>query len=333
MGLKHYSLLKGTLIDYQEERDNDTPHFQVKVDENGNLYRIAVNVLSAAQPSELKYIVISDFSHTMTDELSKLEHGLHSVKSEKNGIALDYIRGNLFDINSMKLIPHTQTGPDNDLNDLLKMYSDRAKKQNGPIIYAFGEKWPTSNRPDRYFGFSPGQGIHDIHMNQGNSGRWKNDNGVYQDGGLLFYFPENKQWIGIFLAFQSQAIHTDDKTGHPLDTQPDDIHTTGKIRIVAALVNPKGDDYGKETVTLLNVSNDDIDLKDWKLLNHRKDSKILLTQTLAAGDSLKIELTGQDIQLGNKGGQITLLTPQGLKADGVSYSRSQIRRQGWTLIF
>ena len=38
---------------------------------------------------------------------------------------------------------------------------------------------------DKIFGFLPGNGIHDIHMNQGNSSRFVRDDGVWQDGGLL----------------------------------------------------------------------------------------------------------------------------------------------------
>jgi uncharacterized protein YukJ len=41
----------------------------------------------------------------------------------------------------------------------------------GSVIYAFGAKWgPEKGKPDKYFKFVPGNGIHDIHMNQGNSG-------------------------------------------------------------------------------------------------------------------------------------------------------------------
>ena len=40
------------------------------------------------------------------------------------------------------------------------------------------------------------------------------DNGVWQDGALLLHFAARGQWVGIFLAFQSQAWQTDDQTGH-----------------------------------------------------------------------------------------------------------------------
>ena len=54
-------------------------------------------------------------------------------------------------------------------------------------------------------GFVPGNGIHDIHMNQGNVGSFVRDDGVWQDGGVLFHFPGEQQWTAIFLKFQSQS--------------------------------------------------------------------------------------------------------------------------------
>ena len=56
-----------------------------------------------------------------------------------------------------------------------------------------------------------GNGIHDIHMNQGNVEKWKGDNGIWQDGGILIHFEKEEEWIGIFLAFQSQSWCTDDE--------------------------------------------------------------------------------------------------------------------------
>ena len=64
-----------------------------------------------------------------------------------------------------------------------------------------------------YFHFKPGNGIHDIHMNQGNVEKWQGDDGIWQDGGILIHFEKEEEWIGIFLAFQSQSWCTDEE-GH-----------------------------------------------------------------------------------------------------------------------
>jgi hypothetical protein len=39
------------------------------------------------------------------------------------------------------------------------------------------------------------------------------------------------------------------------------------------------------------------------------------------------------VQLGNKGGIITLLDDRGLKVDGVSYTDQEAKREGWRLVF
>jgi hypothetical protein len=39
------------------------------------------------------------------------------------------------------------------------------------------------------------------------------------------------------------------------------------------------------------------------------------------------------VQLGNKGGSITLLDKSALKVDGVAYTADQGKREGWTVTF
>src|SRR5262249_15994421 len=143
----------------------------------------------------------------------------------------------------------------------LEHYIQRAIDEEGALVYAFGQRWGPEQQSDKIFGFTPGNGVHDIHMNQGNVGRFVGDDGVWQDGGLLISLPALNQWVAIFLAFQSQAWHTDDVTGHtsadvpdpgpgpdPSPSEPDHI-----VRIVGALVNPAGPAPEHETVTLLNA--------------------------------------------------------------------------------
>ena len=107
----------------------------------------------------------------------------------------------------------------------------------------------------------------------------------------------------------------------------------GHVRIAAALVNPKGDDPGLETVTLVNASPAPVDLTAWAVADRNKKRSPLPPGTLAPGETLRVQLDGKGAQLSNKGGIITLLDEQGLKIDGVSYTREMARRQGWSLVF
>jgi hypothetical protein len=166
-------------------------------------------------------------------------------------------------------------------------------------------------------------------MNQGSVGRSQRDNGVYQDGALLLHFPSRNQWVGIFLAFQSQSFHTDDRTGDAITAVP----VEAAVRILVALVNPLGADPGKESVTLINVSPNEVDLNGWALADKQKRQSRLHDIRLKAGSIVTVPLSGADAQLSNEGGIITLLDARGLKVHGVSYTKEQAQKQGWTIVF
>jgi len=40
----------------------------------------------------------------------------------------------------------------------------------------------------------------------------------------------------------------------------------------------------------------------------------------------------QEVQLANQGGIATLLNRDGLKGDGVSYTKAQAQEEGWTVV-
>jgi uncharacterized protein YukJ len=268
MPLKRYGILKGRPIDVQLGA-GESPHYQVHIVDDTTDYRIAINVKSKVFPS---YLVDDHFQHPLAALLSELPLGFSEVPSQPGGPALDFIRGNLFPREDMRKLPHDVPGPDNDLNEKIDAVMARAQADEQALVYAFGERWgPEPDRKDKYFGFLPGNGIHDIHMNQGNVQEFRDQDGVWQDGGVLVHFPGATgspagQWVGIFLAFQSQAWHTDDGTGHALD---EGAPRDGAIRIVAALVNAI-DAPERESVLLLNTTPGAVDLADWSLANKDK---------------------------------------------------------------
>jgi hypothetical protein len=170
-------------------------------------------------------------------------------------------------------------------------------------------------------------------MNQGNSARFRRDDGVWQDGGLLLHLVAESRWVGIFLAFQSQAWHTDDTTGHAVEgAQARTERGTESVRIVAALVNPVGPAPEAETVTLMNVSPAPVDLTGWRIADRAKRTCPVPAGTLAPGE-VALMSPSDGVALGNDGGAITLLDPQGLKVHGVSYTAEQAREEGRTVVF
>jgi uncharacterized protein YukJ len=332
--LKLYGVLIGRAIGHRREHGADSPHYQIRADAVGVQYRLAVNVMSQLAPSELLYLVNDDLRHPVTAALAGLPAGWHSLPRQPGGPNLDFIRGNLFDPGHMRPLPFDVSGPDNDLADLLDHYVQRAVGDETAQVYAFGERWgPESDTPDKIFGFRPGNGVHDIHMNQGNVGRFRADDGVWQDGGLLIHFAGESRWVGIFLAFQSQAWHTDDATGHAIEgVLPRPEPTDSLIRIVAARVNPIGPAPEDETVLLLNISPHDIDLTGWRVADRLHNTCEVPPGVLAGGATVTVHVSN-GVQLGNKGGTITLLDKTGLKVSGVSYTADEARREGWTIAF
>ena len=91
---------------------------------------------------------------------------------------------------------------------------------------------------------------------------------------------------------------------------------------MAALVNPVGEDPAKETVSLMNASSETVNLRQWAIADRLKRKHSLNDISLAPGAVATVPLTGEDAQFGNDGGIITLLDPQGVKIDGVSYTKA-----------
>jgi uncharacterized protein YukJ len=157
MPLKNYGVLMGFPIERKLGLGGESPHYQIHMVDNEFDYRIAVNVKSKAHPSEVKFLLIDDFRHPITDELRNLEPGFTGIESKPGGIALDYVRGNLFNPDQMEVLPHNVPGPENDLNEKIDKYVKPAIEEPNAEIYAFGEPWGPENIKDRYFGFRPGE--------------------------------------------------------------------------------------------------------------------------------------------------------------------------------
>ncbi|MDK1494085.1 DUF2278 family protein [Sinorhizobium sp. 7-81] len=347
MPLNNYAALKGRPIN-NRLATGSSPHYQVLVSENGTLHRIAINVRSQ-DGSEVEFLVRSRFEHPITDLLADLPEGLHETSSEPGGIALDFIRGNLMQPWEFTPLPLTAAGLDNDLNEKIDAYIQRAMSDEGAMLYAFGETWgPEHDKADKYFGFKPGRGIHDIHFNQGNPpGRFAGQNGAWQDGGLILEFPRERQWVGIFLKFQTQAWHSDDGDGSLIvpangefpgrphaPVERDRIPTLevpdGLVRVIAAYVNDVRTPE-RESITLLNTSDVSIDLTGWQIKDKQKNA-MSLSGPIAAGATQVVEVK-LPVVLSNKGGIITLLNEQGIKVHGVSYTKEQARQPGRTIPF
>ena len=211
MSLKRYAALKGRVCDlYGERRDDRSPHFYLSLDCGQREWRLAINVKSRKWPSEVAFVRLAPFTHALTRRLEALPQGLSPLqrRRDRRQRGLDYLRDDFFRLEALQALPHHRPGRNNDLIDMLYKDGHRALQQGWEAV-AFGE--PYNDRARR--------GLHNIHMNQGSSGRYKSVNGPHQDGALFLRSPD-AGWIGYFWAFQSQAVQTDPQTGHALENAP-----------------------------------------------------------------------------------------------------------------
>ena len=213
MPIHRYGVLKGRVIGRLRDADDD--HYQVLISDGKTQYRIAVNVKSKATnaPSSLLFVSKTSLPATLTAGLKKLKKGVTELKSKPGTVAQDFVRGGVVDTSAMKPVPPDDPNSKNDLKDLLDAAIGAAMDDVDAVVYAFGQVWGPETKRDQYFHFLPGNGIHDIHMNQGNGGQFKKDNGIYQDGCLIVQSGETN-FTGFFMAFQSQTFDTDEN-GNP----------------------------------------------------------------------------------------------------------------------
>jgi poly(U)-specific endoribonuclease len=108
--------------------------------------------------------------------------------------------------------------------------------------------------------------------------------------------------------------------------------STGDVRIIAALVNPEGDDAGNETVSLINVSARSYDLKGWSIAGNNGNEFEILDATLDAGEFRTFRFPKNTAQLTNKSAKITLKNNAGDVVQVVSYAKSEIK-SGITITF
>jgi uncharacterized protein YukJ len=214
--VRHYGVLVGSVVDGFESPDGSSPHYEIRIN-GGQDFRIAVNVQSM-DGSEVLAFFDANFGQSGRLDLTPLLSGQRGFQALQTGPAgsggLDYLRDNLFPIDSMQPIPAAGSGVS--LSNLLDANIERAKADPTALVVAFGEFFRDAGQVDKYFGFSPEQGIHDIHMMQGNSGSFASDNRVHGDGALFLSFNSAQEIVALFARFQTQSIQTDDQTGAPI---------------------------------------------------------------------------------------------------------------------
>lgn len=225
MPIADYGVIKGSVQGFTPGSDQFT-HFQLILEnpETGDRYQADINVRSK-DGSEVLYYCNTDYSGPFVNQLSEsLQYGYTPLSSIPNSLAVDYLRSGLF--NTSKMVPLGMESPKNDdLNAFIGAVMSKAKASSDAVVYIFGQYFNDSGnqkQTDMQQG-KPSQGIHDIHMNQGNFGSYERDNGTYQDGAIFVSFPSENNFQAIFLAFQTQSFQTNER-GNPTGPSWAQVH-------------------------------------------------------------------------------------------------------------
>ena len=229
MPIANYSVLKGRPT-AGKVVSGSSAHYDITVQATTGTYTVAVNIESV-DGSEVLYAIQSNFIPPDTAGLAALAGGMTPLPSEPGGLALDFVREAIdgtpmITRGAMILLPiATSTStfledpkaaiidPDeasaHALENAVVALLNQAVADPDATVYAFGSAYADQGAID---------GIHDIHMNQGNpSGNHSADNGIWQDGALLLSLPGQGTWTAVFLAFQTESWTTDDH-GNPAST-------------------------------------------------------------------------------------------------------------------
>lgn len=358
MSIENYGVLKGRIVECRQERDDFMPHYQIRIRADGVSYRASINVQSAdRRRPDLLFCVDDDVRHPLVQRLAALDEGFHPGEPGSDGLSVDYVRSGLVQLNQMRSIPHDVPGVNNDLNERLDALVRHAIDDPDVEICIFGSRWGPERERDDVFRFSPGNGIHDVHMSQGTPrhDRHAGDNGTWQDGAFFLNLRDEGRWVGVYLAFQAQQWHTDDHTGFPTSDRHDGRGRHGRhpagghapsrprqpaprrvkvgegVRIAAAEINPAGDDRGVETVTLHNTTTAPVRVDGW-MLDNGEDARHTLAGQIGPDARLVVSLP-VEVALSNRGGSILLLDASGQPIDGVTYTRDHARDEGRVIRF
>jgi uncharacterized protein YukJ len=218
MPIANYSLLAGRPT-AGKVVSGASAHYQITMQAAGGPFTVAVNIQSV-DGSEVLYAIEEGFTPPDLAGLMALPMGMTALKSAAGGLALDYVRSI---VNEKAMITKVQM-------TLLPKPSEKAKGLSAEaeaiqrakakalenavvtllnmtiadkdgVIYAFGSAFSDKGKVD---------GIHDIHMNQGNpKNNHGGDNGVWQDGALMIHLPAKGTWTAVFIAFQTESWNTD----------------------------------------------------------------------------------------------------------------------------
>lgn len=229
MGLDNgYGVLIGTIASHYIEppdAEGNWPHYVINVDTPNGLYECVIN-LKSRSAAKIEYRDFRDVNRTYFDDILSKPDGLHLLASTPTSGALDVIRHPglqdpvcrvwpwrwcwCWPFSKHKCFPFwrkrckctrwwLESGTD--VIQLMEYYLLNVSR-----IYIFGEP------------YNSGQGMHNIHMNQGDpiSSSFAAENAIWQDGGTILEYNDPQPRLSVFLTkFDTQSLNTNSQ-GQPV---------------------------------------------------------------------------------------------------------------------
>ncbi len=230
LSIPNYSVLKAHPV-AGKVVSGTSAHYQITVDVHDKAHQpftAALNIQSV-DGSEVLFAIESAFIPPDPLGLASLKPGITPLQSKPGGLALDFVREQvggkpMITRDQMTLLPVAENTAQF-LHPAGRIYtSDRERRAHAlqnAVAVLLGQAIADPTSELYVFGsaFADGgvvDGIHDVHMNQGNpASSHSNENGVWQDGALFINSPLKQTWTALFLAFQTESWHTDGQ-GSPI---------------------------------------------------------------------------------------------------------------------
>lgn len=351
MGHINYVCLRGKVHAFAPAPANN-PHLWALLDVDGAQWFATINVRSdKGQPGEavgksyLYYLIDTDFRHPIIPSVLARPSGLSPVDRSYRGGALDFQRGNLFDPRAMRVLPLEGEGDDSLVHRLGAILQVAKNQGSDVFFYGNGFRKDNPHQTDAVFGSTPETpfGVDNIHMVQGDPqaiDQHVRENGTWHDGACFIWDAQAKRMTGAFLAFQTQAWHTNDNgdviygaTGSeaPLYDFSNGLGAPLPLpQRAAELTSLHRAPDGTGTLILANMTNAPIDLSGWTIVIDAAKTLALPGGALLPGAPLSFALAAG--ALNDAGGILTLVNAANLRVDGVAYLGGD-PTNGWSSSF
>jgi uncharacterized protein YukJ len=215
-----YALLKGRVSAAKpfSPKPNQRPHYHLRVEAGTASFDVAVNIASE-DPHVLDVRVLAvtkGIQPAHAQELKALPEGTRNLPPG-SPLRLDYVADGLVTKAEMSLLPLYDPSSEDTGSDEIMGLVDAAVGKDHVRVYAFGHRYDQIHPTNDAWGFAPDDGVHNIHMNQGNyPHNHDNENGRHQDGALWLHDENADTWSAVYVAFQTQSW--DNKpNGYPQD--------------------------------------------------------------------------------------------------------------------